>query len=59
MPRTKKIIKYHGRSGKPEIHIAKSGKRFIMVRAKGGGVKRLYEGSRYRDNGKVKVLRLG
>lgn len=58
MKRTKKIIKYHGREGRPEIHIAKSGKQYIMVRKKGGGVKRLYEGSKYTDNGKVKVLRL-
>ena len=58
MRRAKKAITYHGRTGRPEIHIAKSGKRYIMVRKKGGGVKRLYEGSKYRENGKVKVLRL-
>lgn len=58
MKRTKKPITYHGRTGRPEIHTAKSGRRYIMVRAKGGGVKRLYEGSKYRENKKVKVLRL-
>ena len=58
MKRTKKAITYHGRTGRPEIHTAKSGRRYIMVRAKGGGVKRLYEGSKYTENGKVKVLRL-
>lgn len=47
MPRTKKKITYHGRSGYPEIHTSASGKRYIVVRAKGGGVKRLYEGSLY------------
>lgn len=57
--RAKKAITYHGRTGRPEIHIAKSGKRYIMVRHPSGrGVKRLYEGSKYRENGKVKVLKL-
>lgn len=45
--RASRIITYHGRSGKPVIHKAKSGRRYIMVRAKGGGTKRLYEGSIY------------
>ena len=58
MKRTKKTISYHGRSGHPEIHTAKSGRKFIMVRAKGGGTKRLYEGSKYRSNGKTKRLKL-
>lgn len=56
--RAKKAITYHGRTGRPMIHTAKSGKQYIMVRAKGGGVKRLYEGSKYTENGKVKVLKL-
>lgn len=47
MPRIKKQITYHGRTGRPMIHTAASGKRYIVVRAKGGGVKRLYEGSLY------------
>lgn len=47
--RTKNIIRYHGRSGKPKIHANKAGKRFIMVRKVGGGVKRLYEGSKYKE----------
>jgi len=58
MRKTKKAITYHGRTGRPEIHTAKSGRRYIMVRAKGGGVKRLYEGSKYTENGKVRVLSL-
>lgn len=59
-------ITYHGRSGHPEVHAAKSGRKYILVRAKGGGVKRLYEGSRYyeeptRNKGKRtwRRLRLG
>jgi len=59
MPRTRKVIEYHGRRGRPVIHTAKNGKKFIMVRAPGGGVKRLYEGSKYATNGRIKVLRLG
>ncbi len=58
MPRTRKVIKYHGRRGRPVIHTAKNGKRFIMVRKTGGGVKRLYEGSHYRDGGISRRLRL-
>ena len=55
MPRSKKIkrtvrasrkITYHGRKGKPVIHLTKNLlKPFIMVRKKGGGTKRLYLGS--------------
>ena len=47
--RTKNIIRYHGRSGRPKIHANKAGKRYIMVRKVGGGVKRLYEGSKYKE----------
>lgn len=54
--RSKKTITYHGRSGKPIVHITQSGRKYIMVRAKGGGVKRLYEGSLYRENGRIKRL---
>lgn len=54
-----KVIRYHGREGRPVIHQDKrTGRLYIMVRKKGGGVRRLYEGSRYRENGKEKVLRL-
>lgn len=56
--RAKKSITYHGRRGKPLVHITGSGRKYIMVRAKGGGTKRLYEGSRYRENGKTKILKL-
>jgi len=57
--RSQKIIKYHGRVGHPVIHTAKNGRKYIMVRApKGRGLKRLYEGSKYLDNGKTKKLKL-
>lgn len=46
--RTKSTIRYHSRSGKPKIHANKADKRYIMVRKVGGGVKRLYEGSKYK-----------
>ena len=49
--RTTNIIRYHSRSGKPKIHANKAGKRYIMVRvANGKGVKRLYEGSEYKED---------
>ena len=47
--RTKNLITYHGREGFPIIHVNKQGRRYIMVRAKGGGTKRLYEGSKYSE----------
>lgn len=40
--RSKKKLTYHGRSGYPIIHHTKKGRRFIMVRKSGGGMKRLY-----------------
>lgn len=41
--RATKTIEYHGRRGKPKIHLTDNLKRaYIMVRAKGGGTKRLY-----------------
>ena len=49
---------YHGRKGTPLVHKAKSGKRYIMVRKKGGGTKRLYDGSKYKTNGMTKKLLL-
>ena len=51
MKRTRRSITYHGRTGHPLIHVATSGIQFIMVRKKGGGVKRLYEGSKFRTGG--------
>ncbi len=45
--RSKRFIKYHGRKGKPVIHKSKTGKTYIMVRAKGGGTKRLYKYQKY------------
>ena len=56
--RTKRVVKYHGRSGKPLLHKSKTGREYIMVRKKGGGVKRLYKGSKYLENGKPKRLKL-
>jgi hypothetical protein len=58
MTRTKHVITYHGRSGHPHIHTAKTGKKYIMVRARGGGVKRLYEGSKYWTGTETKRLKL-
>lgn len=55
--RTTRTITYHGRSGRPVIHKANS-RRYMMVRRKGGGVKRLYEGSKYRTNHQTRRLRL-
>jgi hypothetical protein len=40
--RSQTVITYHGRTGYPKLHWTDTGKSFIMVRAKGGGVKRLY-----------------
>jgi len=56
--RSRKKITYHGRSGYPVIHQSPSGRKYIMVRAKGGGTKRLYEGSKYSENGKMRRLKL-
>jgi len=45
--RSKRTMVYHGRTGKPTIHKAKSGRTYVLVRAKGGGVKRLYNYKKY------------
>jgi hypothetical protein len=59
MRRFRRKILYHGRKGYPVLHETRSGRKFIMVRAKGGGVKRLYEGSLYLENkGDKKALKL-
>jgi len=58
MRRSKRAITYHGRTGYPVIHESKSGRKYIMVRKKGGGVRRLYEGSTYREDGKERRLSL-
>ena len=47
MKRSPRKITYHGRTGYPYIHTTKTGRRYMMVRAEGGGVKRLYDGSLY------------
>ena len=47
--KTTNTITYHCRPGNPIIHSNKQGKQYIMVRKKGGGVKRLYEGSKYTE----------
>lgn len=46
--RTKNPVRYHGREGHPVVHEDKRGKRFMMARAKGGGTKRIYEGTKIR-----------
>ena len=56
--KSKKKIMYHGREGYPFIHVSDDRRKYIMVRARGGGTKRLYEGSKYRENGKVVRLKL-
>lgn len=59
--RSTRVIRYHGREGRPVIHQSKTGRLYIMVRAKGGGTKRLYEGARYRvekKGGPTRTLRL-
>jgi len=57
--RSRKLMTYHGCSGKPIIHQADNSKLYIMVRvAKGGGTKRLYEGTAYAENGRVRRLSL-
>jgi hypothetical protein len=40
--RSKKTLTYHGRSGHPLIHTCIKGKKYIMVRKKGGGTKRVF-----------------
>lgn len=40
--RSKRKMTYHGRTGKPMIHLNKKGREYIMVRKRGGGTKRLY-----------------
>jgi len=47
--RLAKIIRYHGRSGRPIVHRTRTGKGYIMVRRKGGGTRRLYAGSHYTE----------
>ena len=54
--RAKKEKLYHGRKGRPIIHITKSGRKFVMVRKPGGGTRRLYDGSKYQEDGAVKCL---
>jgi len=40
--RSKKALTYHGRTGHPILHETDTGKEFIMVRATGGGTKKLF-----------------
>jgi len=54
--KTKNLIVYHGRAGYPIVHKTKTGRKYIMVRKPGGGTRRLYDGSKYRENGKVRRL---
>lgn len=41
MKRSKLKLTYHGRSGHPVLHHSET-RTYIMVRKRGGGVKRLY-----------------
>lgn len=55
-------ITYHGRTGRPVVHEEDS-RKYIMVRKKGGGTKRLYEGQVYYpgpkgERGKAQRLKL-
>jgi len=58
------VITYHGRTGRPVVHVdEEDGRKYIMVRKKGGGTKRLYEGQIYYpgpegDRGKRQKLKL-
>lgn len=46
--RSKEYITYHGRSFRPIVHYSERAKKeYIMVRKKGGGLKRLYVRSWY------------
>ncbi len=58
MSKRAKAITYHGRTGRPVVHTTADGRHYIMVRATGGGTKRLYEGSKYTIDGKTRVLKL-
>lgn len=49
MRKARRNIRYHGREGRPMIHEDGQGRQYIMVRKKGGGTKRLYEGSLYSE----------
>lgn len=40
--RANTTVEYHGRSGTPKLHWTEDAKPYVMVRAKGGGTKRLY-----------------
>jgi len=40
--KSKRRMTYHGRGGYPVIHKTNKGRMYIMVRKRGGGVKRLY-----------------
>lgn len=42
MKKSKRKMCYHGRCGYPFIHESKTYKKYIMVRKRGGGTKRLY-----------------
>ena len=42
MRKSRKRMTYHGRTGYPMIHETGKGREYIMVRAKGGGTRRLY-----------------
>lgn len=52
--RSKQWFHWHGRVGHPLIHLdLKTGETYVMVRAKGGGTKRLYDYQKYLRNSRA------
>jgi hypothetical protein len=43
---------------KYKVHTTKTGRKYIMIRRSGGGTRRMYDGTTYRENGKIRTLRL-
>ena len=57
---SKMWLHWHGRVGHPTIHKdSKTGRTYTMVRAKGGGVKRLYNYQKYLRPTRAKHYRDG
>lgn len=50
---------WHGRVGHPVIHKDKLGRTYVMVRAKGGGTRRLYNYRKYLRKKRAKRTRYG
>jgi len=54
--RNKKRVCYHGRCEHLLVHYSKSGKKYVLVRKKGGDTRRLYNGSYYFTGREKKLL---